>query len=404
MRRREKDIHLFELKDYRFGCLSQSSAVAVYHWFDFLDFLHQHDYITNKLACLVRDSMQFDYIIVVLIVVAAFGIHLISPLFIKTKGKATHSDLKLFFTKVHTSLLNDSIDERFFQFLEPCIDGVSKYVFDTLVKTEYGVEVVQSMKKEAAAERIDECIHLANILRIKLADVLERQRGEYYGFGQKQSEQYYVFDQVFGVDKTVTNNLELERQCGGHCNRLNKKANIATVSRGNLLKRTIELRDKDAENSEKFRKTNSIVKEIENIEAKWNRRQEELREVGLTKKEQQAIHVANRRNEILASLKVVGGPFTNADEVDMYLATENDAKTSQQRMKNEITYFRDTCTSLPRTCILFKIMTVDKVTKKRRQMTAEEYSHNLKVLLGKVSDRTNVNYDDFQAAIWHFND
>ena len=56
LKKEGRNIHL--LKDSRFGLLSQSCAVCLYHWNDFESFLDSHSYITNKLACLIRDGMQ----------------------------------------------------------------------------------------------------------------------------------------------------------------------------------------------------------------------------------------------------------------------------------------------------------------------------------------------------------
>ena len=401
LKKKNKDVHLFEFKDSRFASLSESAAVVCHHWDDFIEFLDQHDYITNKLACLVRDAMKFEYILVVLAVIATFGVQLISPYFFKTISKANHSQLKSYFTDVYNSLMNRFIDESFFTFDGACIDGVSDRALETVIKEEYGSQVIESVKARAI-EHIDECITLANILKGEMAAVLENQRGKEYGFGSNPNSEYYVFDQAFGIDKAITNNIELERQCGSHCNRLQKKPSISTVSRGNILKGTSELRKNDKGNFEKFRKMGGVVKAIERIEAKWNKRQEELHKSGLTSKEQQALHIANRRNTILESLKKEGGPFTNCIEVEEYLKSEQDPLIAQKRMRNEITYFRDTCTSLPRTCNLFKIMTVDSSTRKRRVMTANEFSVNLNILLGKSSERSTISFSDFQAAIWHF--
>ena len=51
----------------------------------------------------------------------------------------------------------------------------------------------------------------------------------------------------------------------GHDNRLQKKVNLQAVSRGNILKLTTNLCDKDGE-KDKSRKMNSDVKGIEKIE------------------------------------------------------------------------------------------------------------------------------------------
>ena len=93
------------MKDYRFGLLSKSCAIMCYHWQDFLDFLESHDYVTNKLACLLRDGMSNNYVKIVIAVAAAFDPQLIQPFFAKTKGKSTHSDLYTFFVMfIHKSL------------------------------------------------------------------------------------------------------------------------------------------------------------------------------------------------------------------------------------------------------------------------------------------------------------
>ena len=48
-------------------------------------------------------------------------------------------------------------------------------------------------------------------------------------------------------------------------------------------------------------------------------KQDELRESGHSKKEAQKLHIDKRNLAILEHLKRAGGPFTNAEEVDMYM-------------------------------------------------------------------------------------
>ena len=62
-------------------------------------------------------------------------------------------------------------------------------------------------------------------------------------------------------------------------------------------------------------------------------------------------------------------------------------------------YARDTSKSLPRASVLFKIMNVDKQTKKRKKVSAEDFAKNLKLYLGKVQDRSSVSMDDFRSAL-----
>ena len=57
---------------------------------------------------------------------------------------------------------------------------------------------------------------------------------------------------------------------------------------------------------------------------------------------------------------------------------------------------------MPRRLTPFKIMVVDKNTKKGCLMSTEEYACKLKVLLGKSSQQSTITYDDFRKVIAHF--
>ena len=47
LQRKDRKLHLFLLKDARFGALSKSYAITCFHWDDFNVFLTIHEYITN---------------------------------------------------------------------------------------------------------------------------------------------------------------------------------------------------------------------------------------------------------------------------------------------------------------------------------------------------------------------
>ena len=60
--------------------MSRCAAIVVYHRDDIKDFLSLHDYITNKLAILVRDTMvNHEFTKIVITVVAAVGLQVVSP-------------------------------------------------------------------------------------------------------------------------------------------------------------------------------------------------------------------------------------------------------------------------------------------------------------------------------------
>ena len=104
---------------------------------------------------------------------------------------------------------------------------------------------------------MQDCIVLANAIRKKLAVILSLQRGRFYEFGEHETE-FSIFHKTENIDRSVTNNIAMERQCGECDNRLKKKPRIETVSRDIILKRIVALRDADPDPSF-FRKMNSAV-------------------------------------------------------------------------------------------------------------------------------------------------
>ena len=128
----DRQMHLFLLKDARFGLLSRSCAIVCYHWNDFMQFFDENDFITNKLACLCHDAVELSYIRVVIATVAAFGVHLVAPFFAKTKStKVNHSGLQEYFENLYESLVNQTIDASFFYFEKPAFVGVSHFLFES---------------------------------------------------------------------------------------------------------------------------------------------------------------------------------------------------------------------------------------------------------------------------------
>ena len=128
----------------------------------------------------------------------------------------------------------------------------------------------------------------------ELAEKLSMQRGKYYEFGTHKTE-YPVFEQAVNVDKSITHNLQQERECGDHDQRLVKKCNINTVSRDNILKKCTKLRD---ESTESFRAFAAKVLEIKRVKREWSDRQK-MREAGLSKKETDQLKKENKKMKIV---------------------------------------------------------------------------------------------------------
>ena len=153
-----------------------------HHWEDFSKFLETHEYITNKLACLVRDGLALEYVKIVVAVIAVIGIQIIAPYHALTiSTSATHSKLKVTVESLYDEMNALSVGVSFFRFEEPAFSVVSASLFDK-VKLNYGTDVVQSVMY-IANNHITDCISLANKILPQLATTLAMQRGKYYGFG-----------------------------------------------------------------------------------------------------------------------------------------------------------------------------------------------------------------------------
>ena len=122
--------------------------------------------------------------------------------------------------------------------------------------------------------------------------------------------------------------------------------------------------------------------------------------MGYLKKEAASLKLEQNKLAVLAKIKSKGGPFTSSEEVDSYMDQLTDDKIGQQRMREEMTYARDSSQSIPRTSPLFKIMTRDALTGKNRLKTASEFAQAMRMLLGKQEENTvNITNIDIERAV-----
>ena len=99
--------------------------------------------------------------------------------------------------------------------------------------------------------------------------------------------------------------------------------------------------------------------------------------------EKHAVGLANKEARLTAleELKKVGGPFTNADEIDTFLSEEASEKEKKDRMKAEMKFARDSSTTLPGNDPLFRIQISGK---KRRDKTenGDDHAHGPRLKSG----------------------
>ena len=348
---------------------------------------------------MVRSALNHEYIKVVISSVASIGIHLIEPFYVKTISiDATHHSLKEFFTSLYDSLRRpDIVDRSFFEFNVPKLDGVSSDLFAGVKKDAYGHNVVTSVKQIASAYE-NECISLVKVILPDLAEVLARQRGKYYGFGDYPSE-YPVFDQVEGgrIDKAPVNNLEMERRCGDMDNKLKRKSNNLEAASSSIVINKVFAMMPDLSELPDFHTMGPVVKKIDEIKMEWSERQKVLSAAGLNNKEAELLLKEQKKLNDLQLLRDAGGPYVSADEVDTYLAGNDEPTIKSQRMRREVSYARDTSVSFPRSHAVFRIMNTS--VKPRRLLTPHEFGENLKIYLGKKEGRNFVTMDDYRQAV-----
>ena len=126
----------------------------------------------------------------------------------------------------------------------------------------------------------------------------------------------------------------------------------------------------------------SGVKVMDDIKAEWKVKHKDLQEIELSRKKVICSTLKTGKLAILDRIKAQGVPLSSAEEIDNYLlTTDNNLKTKTNSMKDEVTYDRDTSSSLPKNSPVFRMMTKEGGI--RKLLTPEQFAQNLKVLLGK---------------------
>lgn len=397
LEQQEVEISLFSYKDQRFGCLSRAAGVLLHNLPYLSQFLDQNPHINNKLSCLVRELKELSYLKVVWAVFAAVGIQCIEPFYTKTiDTTSTHTSLKQFYRQLYTDL-GKVVDEKFFDFECPVFESVSQELFNGVLHS-YGSTVVGAIR-EAAADNITDAVSLLRMCLPELQTVLARQRRD-YGLSEEFPAEYPVEDQCDNINDTPVNNLAMERQCGTVDYRLKKLQTLESVSRSIVLARAEELREgKEA----KFRLYKDELAKRQQLMLEWRKEVREKFAAGAEQRQLVAQAKERKRLNVLEVLKAAGGPFTNADEVALYLArTDLNEKEKQSRMKKEMQFARESSTTLPSCDPLFKIQ-VTMPNKKRRDKTACEFGDSLMAFLGKKEESLAMDYNLFRSSLRKFN-
>ena len=395
LQERGLDLTLFSYKDHRFGCLSRASAVCLLNYEYIEGFLSTNPQISNKLACLIRELQNLPHLKVIYSVFALLGVHLIEPFYAITITKGTtHSMLSIFYKDLFNTLSTKKVTEDFINMIEPFFPGISADLFSG-VKKSYGEKVLKSVVAVGQEYTVD-VVYLINLMLPELSRCLAKQRRDYSLDLETFPVEFPVEEQASNIDDTPVNNLDMERLMVTTDYRLQKVRTLAAASRGIVLGKTQELRESNKEIS--FRSFRKEVEAKREMELKWNQKQRDRFAEVADMTRTVAIQKERKRLDLLEKLKAEKGPFTSAEEVQEYMASDAHPKVKQNRMKREMQFARNSSTTLPKVDPLFKIqVTMDN--KKRRDKTALEFVESLMTFLGRKADRGVVEYESFSNSL-----
>ena len=206
-----------ELHGNRFGDLERSCAIGVYSLVTWVDFVNAYCNIRNQLSIFLRDTMHLSDICLFLwLGPALLGIHLTEPyIFLLLELKVTHLDLLQIFPQLSDELCNypkssAHLSERAFPTLRLAwIDPFSK-------KSPYDPCIAKAISE--AIDKFDQAVldkYLKKLCR-KMAQVLKKQRGNAYNFGNDKDSPELVTKQLSHDDlkRAPTNTKPVENLFG----------------------------------------------------------------------------------------------------------------------------------------------------------------------------------------------
>ena len=184
---------------------------------------------------------------------------------------------------------------------------------------------------------MDDCIKLCNFIMPQLKIILSRQRWD-YGISQAFEAQFSIYEQAANIDDTPVTNMAMERLFGKVDYRLHKLKQLKVVSRSLILQQTEQHRkDYTAKTLE------IILNKLYNWENwKWYGAhiQKKNLKVGATEKQAIAMIQEHKHLELLHKLKLEGGPFTCADEVDLYMLSNDSGIVTKEKNENGNSVFK----------------------------------------------------------------
>ena len=317
-------------------------------------FLAKYQNITNTLACIVRSFEGIDYLRILAAVGVIIGTHLIEPYLSLTSSSTTSwEQLMVAFPSLYTDLTSVN-PALLLDLTKPALSFVSEERFSHCL---YSVNLLQPTVEIIENFR-SEVITVLNILLPKLGKGFARQRGKSFGFGDTPLSEAGItkFDQEKLKDAPISN-LDSERSVGSINYELKIRGakQLKTASAALVKSKCPSKLNPSEKLDKKFFKMTESGGELPTILKKWEERQKELLKKGMEEKEIANINVDQQRNSDLQKLIELQGPFTSAQEVEVYMARDDIGEQEKgKRLYLEVRHAKNSSISFPRVSEIFR--------------------------------------------------
>ena len=372
-----------QLHGNRFGELEKCCGIGLYLLEIWHKFIHKYSNVRNQLAIFLRDTSHLmDVCNFLWLGPALIGIHLTEPyLLLLIDKKVTHLDLLDILPKLHKELTE--YPRPLAQISEPAFISLAEGWINPLSsQAPYHVEVGKAINK--AINKCDTVLldKFCKELCSAMGDVLQRQRGDAYGFsGKPEPSEELVTNQLTTeqLQTAVTHTKDIENLFGVEDAIISRfGGQVFDKSTDDLIIRySKDLLSKPSDwCSKKMRKKK---RELDQLQEKFNEKQRALLKAGVSKTDATILKEENKIQKVVQQCREShNGPIESQEELENLCTTfGKDEKSLRSALVFEIRYRKFTVLNIKDDNPLFSQV----------NLTIDQLKENLKLLLAKT-DRT----------------
>ena len=361
-------------------------------WISWLDTFSD---VRNQLACFLRTTNNLMNMCKFLWAGVAFiGIHVTSPyMSMLVDHKTTPRELLNILPNLYHDLMQ--YPKSMIDFKECAIPSLKKFFLNPLERetSPYGSNVCLKVK-----EFTDKCnqelmdLYLKQICT-KLAEILKRQRGDQYGFGDNPESEMLVtknMSESMLDDPDASHTKSIENYFGNMDRGIKKSGpqGFNKVSNDLVIKYS---KDLIGENFEWHKKANrEASKRLSRKQVNFDANQRQLMKLGVDEDDAERLSTGNKILKCLSSCKSHGGPVTSVTEFEALVEKMTDKKKLHTALNLEIRFRKFTFTTVKETCPLFK----------PKKLTIPQKVTNIRSLITSQLDlKTLADLNDLEDAI-----